>query len=65
MIHEIINQYGNHIISEHIRDEINHALEHGMTYTYFEGSKIEIEEDFKKANIRTTLVNVTIRGRDV
>ncbi len=65
MIHEIINQYGMHIMDEHIRDEITHALEHGMTYTYFEGSKIEIEKDFKKENIRTTLVNVSTGASDV
>ena len=58
MTREIVNQYNNHIIDEHIRDEIDFALEHDMTHTYFQGSKIEIEKDFKDEDRHVTVVNV-------
>ncbi len=58
MIHIIKNQLGNHIIDYKIRQEILHTLDHDMTFTYFEGDKIEIVSDMKTDKKRVTLVNV-------
>ena len=58
MPHEIMNQRGNHIMDESIRAEINHALEHALTYTYFEGIRIDIVSDRKTDKERKTIVNV-------
>ena len=60
MPHEIINQYGKHIFDEDIRSEINHAIEHALTHTYFDGSRIEIVKDSKSEELHTTLVNVYV-----
>ncbi len=60
MPHEIINQYGKHIFDADTRAEINHALSHALTHTYFNGSRIEIVKDSKSEELHTTLVNVEI-----
>ena len=58
MIHEIKNQLGNYIIDEDVRTEINHALDHALTHTYYKGIKIEIVKDKKYSKERVTLVKI-------
>lgn len=58
MTHEIKNQHGKHITDVFIRDEINYALERGLDYTHFEGTKLEIIKDFGTDKFRETVVNV-------
>ena len=56
--HEIRNQHGNHIIDQCIIDEINDAIDKDLDHTYFEGSRIDIVEDFRTDDLRETVVNV-------
>ncbi len=58
MLHIIQNQDGNYIEDELIRDEIDYALEHDMTYTYFDGHKIDIDSDKKTEAEHFTIVTV-------
>ena len=60
MIHRIINQNDNHIYEEVIRDEIDHAVEHDLTYTYFDGKRIDIKKTKYVDGERTT--HVVIEG---
>ncbi len=64
MIHIIQNQDGNYIEDEKIRDEIDYALEHDMTYTYFDGHKIDIDRDTKTEKEHLTMVSVEYPERD-
>lgn len=58
MLHEIKNQYDNHIIDEDIRGEINYALEHDMEYTYFEDTRVDIVSSKTVGNEKVTIVKV-------
>ena len=58
MTQQIVNQYGHYITCEKIRGEINYALEKGMTYTYFNETKIDIESNKKTETEHITLVSV-------
>ena len=58
MTHTIKNQNDKHIIDKKIRDEITHALEHDLTYTYYENTKIEIVSNDKSDDEWVTVVNV-------
>ncbi len=56
--HSIINQRDRHITDPKIRTEIIHAIDRDLTYTYFEGVKIDIMSDKKTGEGRVTLVFV-------
>lgn len=56
--HSIKNQNDNHIVDINIRNEINHALQKGLDFTYFDGVKLEIIKDFRNDERRETVVNV-------
>ena len=58
MTHEIKNQNGNYIDDGLIRTEINHALDHDMTHTYFDGIRIDIVSDRKTDKVREAVVKV-------
>ena len=58
MSHSITTQNGKHIIDKKIRGEIIHALEHDVTYTYYDGIKIEIVSNKKSDDEWVTVVNV-------
>ena len=57
MTHTIKTQHDKHIIDKKIRDEINHTLEHDLTYTYYEGTKIEIVSNDKSDYEWVTVFN--------
>ena len=59
-MHTIKNQRGKYIIDKKIREEIIHALDHGLSHAYFKNTKIEIISDFKKDGERGTIVNIDI-----
>lgn len=56
--HTIINQLDRHITDTKIRDEIVYALDRDLSYTYFDGVKIDIVSDKKMKDGRVTLVFV-------
>ena len=58
MVHSIINQKGNYIDDQRIRDEVDHCLAHDLTHTYFEKTKIEIKSSYLHDDKRTTVVIV-------
>ncbi len=55
---KIINQKGNIITQDNIRDEIIHTIEKDLTHTYYEGKKITIEKSTVKDGERVTIVTV-------
>lgn len=60
MEYEIKNQYGKHLLGNRLRDEIIYAADHGMNYTYFEDSKIDIVS--QKKTEKKHLIVVDIKG---
>ena len=58
MTHEIKTKDGKHITEDRIRDEIKDMLDKGVDYTYIDGMKVSVFRDFKKDDLRETVVEV-------
>ncbi len=58
MTHVIKTKQGKHIVDTAIRNEIIDTLYHNLTYTYYQGTKIEILQDMKTDTGRKTIINV-------